>query len=241
MAGSWTPYGKYRLTGKLELSDTLSPSPLVLQSGSYDFTPSQEMLSSTHLLVQVLQSRLHAFTAELALDLSSPTNISTSASEDSPDNPSSAEWISYLIGSGKITKEFAEKYLPLIEKESKSPPHLPPIEPEPEQAWNEINEQDIDYITEQLNNVNNYQREFEIVKTKPYAPNSLVEPVDSPNIMVTYIVIRVSRKVWTPDPRFRYWIDVAYRWDTGEPLVIVTHKGDMREWLNADPNNPKGA
>jgi hypothetical protein len=226
--GSWTPFGSWQQTVKLGHSAIPLRFQLDLPSDLSAFTLSPETQFLIHSLVQAQLLKLREYMEGLESDLNFLINTSTSASADSPDNPSSDKslWADYVNQqSAPITYESlkdAFKKLKEIEFPIQSPP-------EPDD-WRKLAEKDLDYITEQLNDPNFTQRFIQIAKS---APKTYAGPMPEGPLMpaeASFHVIEFHRMLIPIRDGSQHWIDIAYDPETHEPVVIVTHEGNFQHW-----------
>ena len=98
--------------------------------------------------------------------------------------------------------------------------------------WRDLTEEDKDKIEEWLNNPENRDRWLRIPKMEPYT-SKLINPPD-PNSPIRIYEIHIHRQIVKLSKR--YWLDVAMNMNnSGEPVVIVTHEGNVEEWWNERP------
>lgn len=95
-------------------------------------------------------------------------------------------------------------------------------------AWDfsdELTNNELDTITNWLNDPGNHQYSILLARSKPMTAGPVNETGYIDDWMHRIEIIR--RTIYLSE---KWWMDIAIRNDTSEPVLMVTHKGDYKEF-----------
>jgi hypothetical protein len=94
----------------------------------------------------------------------------------------------------------------------------------------QITEDHLEEIRQWMDNQDDNSELKELLFFKPLKAGLMSEYSDPTSAEVHYYQVLIRRK--RVNCGYKYWVDIAYRTDTGEPLLFVSHEGNIEEYYH---------